>query len=135
MAKTTSFDMDISTGWLFINSLTCISCIFSSSSGDIPSCPPITVSRSRLFLLLPVTDTVTRTGLMATAAAAVRRAIPARGAMRSARGLALLLLPPFLSDAEMYRVYQKMSPFFNRLVQNGDNILGHNTGMFRDDNC
>ena len=112
MAKTTSFDMDISTGWLFINSLTCISCIFSSSSGDIPSCPPITVSRSRLFLLLPVTDTVTRTGLMATAAAAVRRAIPARGAIRNASGLALLLLPPpFLSDAEMYRVYQKCPHF------------------------
>ena len=64
----------------------------------IPSVPPMTVSRSLLFLLLPVTDTVTRTGLMATAAAAVRRAIPARGAIRRARGLAVAP-PPCLCAA------------------------------------
>ena len=58
----------------------------------------MTVSRSLLFLLLPVTDTVTRTGLMATAAAAVRRAIPARGAIRRARGLAVAP-PPCLCAA------------------------------------
>ena len=55
----------------------------------------MTVSRSLLFLLFPVTETVTRTGLIATAAAAVRSAIPARGAIRRARGLA----PPLETGA------------------------------------
>ena len=68
----------------------------------MPSAPPIAVSRSLLFLLLPVTETVTRTGLMATAAAAVRRAMPARGAIRRARGLAVALVGPCLSAAAMY---------------------------------
>ena len=83
---------------------TCISWIFSSSSGLMPSWPPITVSRSLLRLLFPVTETVTRTGLMATAAAAVKRAIPARGAMRRASGLAWLLAP-LRSAAEIFRHY------------------------------
>lgn len=83
--------------------LTCISWIFSSSSGLMPSWPPITVSRSLLRLLFPVTETVTSTGLMATAAAAVRRAIPARGAIRSASGLAWVA--PLRSAAEMFRHY------------------------------
>ena len=56
---------------------------------------PMTVSRSLLLLLFPVTETVTRTGLMATAAAAVRRAIPARGAINRARGFA----PPLAGAA------------------------------------
>ena len=51
--------------------------------------------------LFPVTETVTSTGLIATAAAAVNSAIPARGAISSARGLARLgeAPPPFLSAA------------------------------------
>ena len=86
--------------------LTCISCIFSSSSGLMPSWPPMTVSRSLLRLLFPVTETVTSTGLMATAAAAVRRAIPARGAISSARGFAWdWAAPPLRSAAEMLRHY------------------------------
>ena len=56
----------------------------------------MTVSKSLLLLLLPVTETVTRTGLMATAAAAVSRAIPARGAINRASGLA----PPVDAGAE-----------------------------------
>ena len=85
--------------------LTCISWIFSSSSGLMPSWPPITVSRSLLRLLFPVTETVTSTGLMATAAAAVRRAIPARGAISRARGLAWVWAAPLRSAAEMLRHY------------------------------
>ena len=66
-------------------SLTWISCIFSSSCGEIPSSIS---SVSRRFRRLPVSETVRRTGLMATAAAAVISAIPASGATSRASGLA-----------------------------------------------
>ena len=63
----------------------------------------MTVSRSLRLRLFPVTETVTRTGLIATAAAAVKRAIPASGAISKANGLARVA--PARSATEKFRHY------------------------------